>query len=209
MNVNLKYNLLLGFLFVISFQVIAQRSTEKWKGQLSVGINNPIESDQSAYYSGYINFPTVNLGVQHMLSESFGAKLDLGFNRSSNNNTSPEFKLNYTRVNLQAVYDFHKLFPFLPDRVTLVGHAGPGMSFSNPLGDFSENKYTFLNALGGLEVHYALSDTFSIYSDFGYVLSLSAKEKYNPAINGFSFNGDLIYLSFGISFSLSGCNYCY
>nr|WP_157805252.1 outer membrane beta-barrel protein [Confluentibacter citreus] len=189
--------------------MIAQRNKEKWKGQISVGVNNPIETSENlGYYSKYLNIPTVNLGVQHMISETLGAKLDIGFNRSSNNDDSPEFKLNYTRINLQAVYDFYKLLRFFPDRITVIGHAGPGMSFSNPLGDFKENKYTFLNALAGIEFHYALSNTFSIYSDLGYVLSLSGEEKYNTNIDGFSFNGDLIYLSFGISFSLSGCNYC-
>jgi hypothetical protein len=106
------------------------------------------------------------------------------------------------------VYNFSEILSFLPERISVVGHAGPGVTFTQPLGNFSENKYTYLNVLGGFEVHYALSDTFSVYSDFGYALSLSGAEDYDVNVDGFSFNGDLIYISFGVSFSLSGCQYC-
>jgi len=210
MGTNLKHNQLLVLLFLVtSFQIMAQRQTEKWKGQISLGVNNPIETNQSdGYTSNNINFPTINLGVQHMFSDQLGAKLDLGFNRSSSNDDSPDFKLNYTRVNVQAVYSFSSLLRFLPERIMVFGHAGPGISFSKPLGSFSENKYTYLNALGGLEFHYGMSENISIYTDVGYVFALSGKDKYNPIVNGYSFNGDLVYISFGISFSLSGCQFC-
>lgn len=209
MNILQQHNLFLGLLLLISFQAVSQHATEQWKAQASIGINNPIENDQNgSYYSKYINLPTVNLGIQHMFSEQLGAKLDYGFNRSSNEDDSPEFKLNYSRVNLQILYDFSDILSFLPERISVVGHAGPGVAFTKPLGGFSENKYTYLNVLGGFEVHYALSDTFSVYSDLGYTLSLSGTEDYDVNVDGFSFNGDLIYLSFGVSFSLSGCQYC-
>ena len=209
MNILHRHILLFGLLFLISFQAVSQRATEQWKAQISIGVNNPIENDQNGdYFSKYINFPTVNLGIQHMFSEQLGAKLDFGFNRSSNDDESPEFKLNYSRVNAQIVYNFSEILSFLPERISVVGHAGPGVTFTQPLGNFSENKYTYLNVLGGFEVHYALSDTFSVYSDFGYALSLSGAEDYDVNVDGFSFNGYLIYISFGVSFSLSGCQYC-
>ncbi|CAH8284934.1 hypothetical protein EV196_101154 [Mariniflexile fucanivorans] len=187
----------------------AQTNSELWKFQLAVGINNPIESVENVgYYSKYLNFPTVAIGVQHMFSNSLGAKLDVGFNRSSNADTSLEFKLNYTRVNAQIVYNLKPVLRFLPDRIALVAHAGPGISFTQPLGGFSENKNTFGNALGGMELHYGLSNSLSIYSDLGYAYSLTSKNKYDGNIDGFSFNGDLMYLTFGISVSLNGCRYC-
>ena len=62
----------------------AQRDSEVWKLQLAVGINNPMEKiGNVGYYSKYVNFPTVNIGLQHMFTESLGAKLDVGFNRAS------------------------------------------------------------------------------------------------------------------------------
>lgn len=204
---NVKLLVIIAVLMTtISF---AQRDTEKWKLQLALGINNPIDTGENVgYYTKYLNFPTVNLGLQHMFSEDIGAKLDVGFNRSSNANSSLEFKLNYTRVNAQIVYNLRSLLLFLPNRVAVVAHAGPGISFTQPLGNFNKNKYTFFNALAGLEIHYGLSRTLSVYTDLGYAYSLAGKNKYNVAIDGFSFNDDLMYVAFGVSVSLNGCQYC-
>jgi hypothetical protein len=174
----------------------AQRDSEVWKLQLAVGINNPMEKvGNVGYYSKYVNFPTVNIGLQHMFTESLGAKLDVGFNRASNHDTSLEYKLNYTRVNAQIVYNLRSVLSFLPERIALVAHAGPGISFTQPLGNFSDNKYTYLNALGGMELHYGLSKSLSIYTDLGYVYSLAGKNKYDVNVDG-------------ISISLNGCKYC-
>jgi hypothetical protein len=203
----IKFLLVLGIL-VTTFSY-AQRDSEVWKLQLAVGINNPMETGENVgFYSKYVNFPTVNMGLQHMFSESLGAKLDFGYNRSSNHDSSLEFKLNYTRVNAQIVYNLRSVLSFLPERIAVVAHAGPGISFTQPLGDFSDNKYTFLNALGGMELHYGLSKSLSIYTDLGYVYSLAGKNKYDANVDGFSFNDDLIYATFGISILLNGCNYC-
>jgi hypothetical protein len=100
------------------------------------------------------------------------------------------------------------LLSFLPERITAVAHAGPGVSYSQPLGDFSENKNTYLNVLGGMEIHYGLSDSLSIYGDFGYAYSLAGNNKYDFNVDGFSFNDDLMYVALGISISLNSCQYC-
>ena len=188
---------------------VAQRDVEKWKLQVAVGVNNPIDNGKNeGYFTNYINFPTVNIGVQHMFSENLGAKVDFGFNRSSEAAASLPFKLNYSRINIQAVYDFKDLFTFLPQQIGVVGHAGPGMSKTKPLGNFVNNTYTYLNLLGGLEIHYRVSESFSVFVDGSYALSPFPKDKYNLATDGFSFNGDLMYVVFGVSLSLSGCHYC-
>lgn len=189
---------------------VAQRDVEKWKLQLALGVNNPIDyGEDEGYYSKYINFPTINLGVQHMFSRNWGAKLDLGYNRASSESGSIPYKLNYTRINVQAVYDFKDLFRFLPPPIGVVAHAGPGVSITQPLGEYSNNTYTYPNLLGGVEVHYRLSESVSIYADAGYAYSLSNTDKYDVDTDGFSFNGDLMYVAVGVSLSLSGCNYCY
>lgn len=189
---------------------VAQRDVEKWKLQVALGINNPIDNGENdGYYSEYINFPSINLGVQHMFSKNWGAKLDFGYNRATNAESSLPFKLNFTRVNAQVVYDFNKFLRFLPAPIGVVAHGGPGVSMTKPLGDFVNNTYTYMNVLGGLEVHYRLSESLSVYVDGSYALSLSNKAKYVLATDGFSFNGDLSYVALGVSISLSGCNYCY
>lgn len=188
---------------------IAQKDVEKWKLQLSLGVNNTLDQEETVgFFSKKINFPAINLGVQHMFSRNWGAKLDLGYNRSSEANNSLPYKLNYTRFNIQAVYDFKDLLTFLPPPIGIVAHAGPGLSMTKPLGNYANNTYTYPNVLGGVEVHYRLTESLSIYVDGSYVYSFSGKNKYNVATDGFSFNGDLAYVAFGVSISLSGCHYC-
>lgn len=188
---------------------VAQLDVEKWKLQAALGVNNTIDQvETQKYFSKQINFPSINLGVQYMFSRNFGAKLDLGYNRSSHADNSLPYKLNYTRINLQAVYDFKDLLTFLPPPIGVVAHAGPGLSMTKPLGNFANNTYTYPNVLGGLEVHYRLSESLSIYVDGSYALALSGKNKYDVTTDGFSFNGDLAYVAFGASISLSGCHYC-
>lgn len=187
----------------------AQKDVEKWKLQIALGVNNTVDQPETyGFYSKQINFPTVNLGIQHMFSRNLGAKFDLGYNRSSHAEKSLPYKLNYTRVNVQGVYDFKDLFTFLPRQIGIVAHAGPGMSMTKPLGNYANNTYTYFNLLGGAELHYRVTKTLSIYVDGSYVYSLANKTKYDVYNDGFSFNGDLAYVTFGVAISLSGCHYC-
>ncbi|WCO01343.1 outer membrane beta-barrel protein [Psychroserpens ponticola] len=184
----------------------AQRDSNKWKAQIALGLNSP---SQSGFVEGFeskaMNFPTINAGFQRMFKPQFGAKLDFGFNRFSSDGESPEFKINYTRINVQFVYD--PTITFLPERIGLVTHAGPGYSIVKPLGDFANNKTSFLNVMAGLEIHYAMSKRMSLYTDVSYILGLGSD--FDPITEGFgSFNGNLMTITFGITFSLSGCQYC-
>lgn len=211
-----KQNLswLFVFAFLTSSLTFGQLNVEKWKLQVALGVNNPIDNNDPTFYSQYVNFPSINLGVQRMFYRNWGAKLDLGYNRSSNGGGSEPFKLNYTRVNVQAVYDFKDVFTFLPDPIGVVAHAGPGVSMTKPMVDVAHSPYgnlsaTYLNMLAGVEVHYRLSEFMSVYVDGSYALALSSKNKSDVNSKGqFSFNDDLIYASIGISISLDKCNYC-
>ena len=186
-----------------------QRDTDRFRLQLGVGVNNPIDNGENdGYYTKSLNVPTVNFGLQYMFKPNLGAKLDFGFNRAKSADGSAEFKLNYSRINAQIVYDFTQLLNFLPEPIVIQAHAGPGMSFTKPLINDSENKYTYLNGLIGLEIHYKVSRTLSVFGDVGYAKSLSGKNKYDPTIDGYSFNGDLIYATIGLSVAISGCRYC-
>ena len=131
----------------------------------ALGVNSPSKSGfVGDFQAKSINFPTVNLGVQTMFKQQFGAKLDFGYNRMSSEDPSPEFKLNYSRVNAQFVYDPTYNLYFLPQRMGLVLHAGPGYSFVKPLGNFSNNNLSFFNFMGGLEVHFGFVITsYSIH----------------------------------------------
>ena len=195
-------------LFLFTAVVFAQKETNKWKAQVALGVNSPSTSGfVDGFESKSLNFPTVNAGLQRMFKRQLGAKLDFGFNRFSNGDESPEFKINYTRINAQIVYDPTESIGFLPQRIGIVAHAGPGFSFVKPLGSYSDNNLSFLNVMAGLEVHYAISERMSLYTDVSYILGMA--KDFDPVIDGFgSFNGNLLTITFGITFSLSGCRYC-
>lgn len=201
--------LILGSLLFLGSKGHSQTETSRWKFQIAFGVNNPIDDNTSDEYATKgLNFPTINLGIQRMFTSEMGAKLDFGYNRSVNDSDSPEFKLNYSRINAQFVYDFKSTFRFLPPRFVVVGHVGPGVSFSKPLGSFSNNTYTYLNGMAGLEFHYGIARSVSVYTDVSYIMGLSGKDKYDPVIDGFSFNGDVLTVTVGVSVSLSGCYFC-
>ncbi len=205
-----KQNLLLLIMFLVMSVCYSQRDIAKWKLQLAVGINHGFSDGfVDEVYGKRFNIPTVNIGLQHMFSKTLGAKLDIGYNRFKNGEGVPEFKTNYTRVNAQLVYDPSMSLGFLPPSMRIVLHAGPGISFVKPLGNLSENNTTFLNGLIGSELHYSLSEKVSIYLDGSYVLGFSGKDLTELSEGGLgAFNGNMIYATFGISVSLSGCYYC-
>ena len=203
-----KKYILTGILACCCLLMMSQTAKNKFKAQVALGVNNP---SSSGFVSGFeakrVNFPTVNLGIQYLFTESMGAKFDFGFSRFSNSDESPEFKDNYSRLNIQFVYDATPKFTFLPDRIGLVGHAGPGYTFLKPLGNYADNNLSFLNMMGGIEIHYELSDTVTLFTDVSYIYGMA--KDFDPMMEGYgAFNGNLTTLTFGVSFSLSGCYYC-
>ncbi len=208
----LNFKVFKNTLFAIIFVAFgtfgfAQGNTSTIKAHIALGVNSPSSGGFVTNFEGKsINLPTVNLGVQYMFKQKFGAKLDFGFNRISNVNNTPEFKLNYSRINIQAVYDVSQIVN-VSQQVGIFPHAGLGYSMIKPLGNFPQNKTSFLNAMGGMEFHYGISDKLSLYLDASYILGLS--KDFDPVFDGFgSFNGNLLTVTIGVSISLSGCYYC-
>ncbi|WP_299891196.1 cell envelope biogenesis protein OmpA [uncultured Lacinutrix sp.] len=186
----------------------SQIETAKWKALIALGVNSP---SQGGFVDGFagksVNFPTINLGIQRMFTEQYGAKIDLGYNRFSGNNNFFANKINYTRINAQFVYDATPIATFLPVMMGLVGHIGPGYSIIKPLGDFKENKTSFLNAMAGVEAHYRIARTVSAFADVSYIYGFGGS--FNPVTEGIgSFNGNLLTVTVGVSISLSGCVTC-
>lgn len=206
----LKHLYLLVFVCLISSVSFGQSETSKWKAQIAFGFNYP---DVDGFVAGFeakpVNFPTINLGIQHMFTQHMGAKLDFGYNRFSNAEDSAEFKTNYNRINAQFVYDATNKLRFLPPSIGLVGHIGPGMSFIKPLGNYGDNKHSFFNAMAGVEFHYKIAKTVSAYVDGSYIMNFSGDKTYDPIAKGYgTFNNNLFNLTLGITVSLSGCQYC-
>jgi len=210
MTSNFKSNTRVWVVIILLFSSLlsfSQWDTSTFKAQFGLGINNPSSTGfVENFESNPSNFPTVNLGLQYMFKPKLGAKLDFGFNRLSHADNTPEFKVNYSRINAQLVYDASIITSFLNKMGAFI-HAGPGFSIIKPLGNYGENKTSYLNAMGGIEFHYGISDKLSIYLDTSYIFGFG--EGFKPISSGFgSFNGDLLTITFGASISLSGCYYC-
>lgn len=186
----------------------AQEDYSVIKGQFAFGLNSPSKDGFiQPFEAKGTNFPTINIGLQYMFKAQYGAKLDFGYNRMSNGGDSPEFKLNYTRINAQFVYDLTPKSTFLPIGTGLVLHAGPGFSMVKPLGEYAGNKTSFLNAMAGVEFHYTLTRTTSVYFDTSYIAALGGE--FDPISEGLgSFNGNVVNFTVGLSLSLSGCRTC-
>ena len=202
------------FFFIVVFMTLnsnAQlRKTSKWKALFAVGVNYPTNDGfVEGTFAKSINFPTVNLGIQYMLKRQYGVKLDYGFNRFKNDKDSPEFKINYSRINAQFVFDPTDYLKFLPTRLSLAAHAGPGIAFVKPLGNLKDNKQTYLNLNIGLEVHYTINEKVSFYTDVSYIYGLTSLDNYDPVLSGLgAFNGSVFNLTFGLAVSLSDCQFC-
>ncbi len=194
--------------FVLScFVSFSQGDTSTIKAQFALGLNSP---SKNGFVNGFegktYNFPTVNLGVQYMFKPIFGTKLDYSFSRISNKKDAQMFKLNYSRINLQGVYNLNRIFNLSQDKGLFV-HAGPGLSSVKPLGNFTQNKTSFFNAMAGVELHFGISDKLSVYTDVSYIHGFA--KDFEPISEGFgAFNGNLLTLTVGASISLSGCYYC-
>ncbi len=194
-------------LYLCSFISFSQGDTSTFKAQFALGVNAPSSNGfVNDFEANSMNFPTINLGLQYMFKQKLGAKLDFGFNRFSNTDNSPEFKVNYSRINAQLVYDASIITSFSNNLGAFI-HAGPGYSLIKPLGNYGANKISYLNVMAGMEFHYGVSDKLSIYLDASYLKGFA--KDFNPVLNGFgSFNGDLLTITIGASISLSGCYYC-
>lgn len=206
----LKFILLFSVLMMTSSTQAQWKQTMKWKAIVSLGISYPFtDGFVKGSFAQPVNFPSVNLGIQRMFKQEYGLRLDYGFNRFANDKESAEFKINYTRFNLQFVYDPTKFLDFLPERIAIPLHAGPGVSISKPLGGITGRNQTYANLLGGIELHYALNQRLSVFGDFSYIWGLTSLEDYNPPLSGLgAFNGSLFTITVGLSISLSGCQFC-
>ena len=110
-----RYILLFGAIFMmLNSHAQFNRDTSKWKALFAVGLNYPTtDGFVTGSYATPVNFPTVNLGIQHMFKRTYGVKLDYGFNRFKSDDESLEFKINYSRVNAQFVFDPSEYIGFL------------------------------------------------------------------------------------------------
>ena len=202
------HQLLVFSLCLTSTFVFSQEEENKWRALFAIGVNSPSQNGfVEEFRSKSTNFPTINLGIQHFFKPQLGVKVDYGYNRFVNEDNSPEFKINYSRVNAQIVFNASNALTFIPQDLNIIVHAGPGFSMVKPLNLYQDNNIAYFNAMAGLEFHYILSRAVSIVLDGSFIKGFS--KDFEPITNGFgSFNGDLVTVTIGASVALSGCRTC-
>jgi len=194
--------------FLVCFLGFSQQETNTWRALFAVGLNSPSQTGFiTPFEAKDTNFPTINIGIQHMLKSQLGVRVDFGYNRMTNADDTPDFKVNYTRINAQFVYDASKNLTFLPLEMGVLLHAGLGYTIIKPLDIYRANKNAYLNAMGGIELSYSISKTVSLLIDGSYIKSFA--KDFDPIIEGAgSFNGDLLTVTIGASISLINCRTC-
>ena len=206
---NIRLLLVLFLFFGVFHSGHAQQEVDVFRLQLGLGVNSPLDANLTPQFeSKTINFPSIQLGFRYMFKNTLGAKLDVQYNRFSSASTSLPFKSNYSRLNLQGIYDVTDKLNFLSPRTSIFVHAGPGLSISKPLGIYNSNTYNFFNLNAGVEVEFIVSKRLSLFSDLNYTYAFASDDKYAVLTDGFSFNENMIQVTVGISVALSGCKYC-
>ena len=179
---------------------------------LGLGFNIPQGPFTEGYSAKPVNFPTFEVGAQYLFTKQIGARLDYGFNRFSNDNNAPDFKTNYSRVDLQAVYNASTILRNwnVHPRLGLYFHGGGGITFLSPLAPaFSANGDSFLNAMGGLSFHYGINEFMSGYMDVSYIRGFGSAIAFEGTpLESKEANG-MVSITFGIQLALNtACYFC-
>ena len=204
-----RFTVLLLFM-VVSNLLTAQTLTI----DLGLGVNSPSDDFVTPYEAKPINGLTVDAGIRYMFKKKLGVKVDMGFNRYGGDGDSPEFKANYTRVNLQAYYNvWDHLYNFqipLPERLGIFLHAGPGMAFIKPLSEpFLNNKSSNFNVMAGLAIHYGVTDRVSVFVDGSNMFNMGQETGYEGTVLDDKINSSMLNITFGVSISInSDCYFC-
>lgn len=180
---------------VFSHYCLGQQLFNRMSIDANFGLNNATKPFAAEYSSNYLTFLHADLGCRMMLTDKFGAKIDVGFDRVKNDKwgniqgpqnpdgttefiKSKPFETHYFRIDLQAianmgrVLDFHKL----NKNLGLLLHFGFGFAslkdqkHSVWFQDWkSQGSDEMMNLILGLTPQYRVHDHWAIQVDFTVV----------------------------------------
>ena len=216
----MKKILFLGFLITSFTSVIAQEKEtsvddfNKWSLEFNLGTNIPIKPFTTGYYSSNpkksFNFPTVNhfdFGTRYMLSNLFGAKLDLGYDKITNEKGSKslDFEAKKYSLGVQAVVNLGSIMNFssFTKRVSILGHIGVQMSkFTPQKGKYSGNSEANSGIIFGFTPQVKLANRIVFTGDFSVINNI--RQHYNwDGITLISSNNNLVGSIYTTSFGLT------
>jgi OOP family OmpA-OmpF porin len=200
------------------------QSYKKWSLDAGIGLNNSIGPFAEGYSSNYLTFLHANLGGRYMLSNRFGMKLDVGFDRIKNdewgnikgpqpNVISEDFQTHYFRLTLQAVFDIGRMARFerLDENFGMLLHFGFGFSSLKDqkrsvwFKDWhTQGSDEMMNYMFGLTPQYRISDHWSLFFDASLVANAWQSKTFDFTENNFKkgLHGRIIEFSLGASYYL-------
>lgn len=203
---------------LVSHWVLGQNETttskpfNRWSLETNIGQNKALKPFSEGYYSAnpnqYFYFSDINhidLGVRFMLSETFGFKLDGGYDRIQNQTGSGSlsFRNETYRIGLQGVINLGDILRF--DRFTkrfgLLAHAGLQVSrFVIDSNRDEDNGGIML----GITPQLKLTSWCALTGDFTYIGNLRQHLTWDGHYSASSNNlsGALIHTGLGLTFYL-------
>lgn len=180
---------------VLTHYCLGQRLYNRMSLDVNIGLNNATKPFAEGYSSNYLTFLHADLGCRMMLTEKFGAKIDVGFDRIKNDEwgniqgpqdptgktefvDSKPFETHYFRVDLQAVANIGKMLELgkIHKNLGLLMHFGFGFAslkdqkHSVWFKDWkTQGSDEMMNLMLGLTPQWRLSDAWEIHLDFSVV----------------------------------------
>lgn len=138
----------------------------KWSIEVSGGANKPFRTFTPGYFTDRVNFFTVDLGARYMFNNKFGLKLDFGYNKFENNDSSAEFESTYLRGDIQGVVNLGRVLNFedWTNTIGLLAHAGGGVYQLKSDNGFDGEDWG-ANLIGGFTAQLKLSNHIVLTGD--------------------------------------------
>ena len=200
------------------------QSYKKWSLEGALGFNNAVGPFAEGYSSNYLTLLHAGVGGRYMLSNKFGVKLDVGFDRIKNDEwgnikgpvpgtISKEFETHYFRLSLQGVFDIGRMAQFdkLNENFSMLLHLGFGFSSLKDqkrsvwFKDWhTQGSDEMMNYMIGITPQYRVSDHWCLYFDASLVANAWQSKTFDFSENAFQkgLHGRLFEFGLGASYYL-------
>ncbi len=194
-------------------------SINKWTIEAYVGQSKGIRPYSPGYftsnpdkYAGDLRINHFNAGVRYMISPKFGFKLDLGFDKMSNNKKtlSLPFEVQTYTVGIQGVINVARLLN-LEDylgRFGILVHAGGTFSMTTPkmntpIASYKGQTEDNGGIIFGVSPQYRITPKFSILADLTLQNNIRQHYTWDGALSAdlSNLSGQLVSMSLGLSYS--------
>lgn len=178
---------------------------DKWSIELNGGVNKPTRTMSSGYYTKTFNLFHADLGVRYMFNPKFGVKLDFGYDKFEDGNSSAPFESTYLRTSLQGVVNIGRVLNFetWTNTFGLLAHGGFGASQLTSKNGFEGEDYMG-NGILGLTGQIKLSNNVVLTGDITGIAN--GKQQHNfdgmSQVNTSAIDGIIMNASVGLTFYL-------